>query len=106
MARRRATATAEARAVPKPAAPKPAIAKKAAAPKRVRTKAPGSAKTIGSAPPVAPVDAGEEATAVATLEANQQCADEGVPLAPGQTHQMVRQPDGELKPVRRRFSSI
>ena len=106
MARRRATAAAEERVIPKPAAPKPTTAKKAAAQKRVRPKASGSAKTSGRAAPAQPTDSDEEATAIAALKANKQCAEEGVPLKPGQTHQMARQPDGELKPVRRRFSSI
>ncbi len=53
-----------------------------------------------------PVDPEEETTAVAALEANAQIAPEGEPLKPGQTNQMVRQPDGTLVPVRRRFSSL
>lgn len=77
--------------------------------KAARKAEPAKAAAARKAPRAAslvPTDPDEEATAVAALEANQQCAAEGMPLAPGQTHQMVRQPDGTLKPVRRRLSSI
>ncbi len=68
--------------------------------------APTLGHTIVCESPDASVDSEEAATAIAALEANAQIAPEGAPLAPGQTHQMVRQPDGKLVPVRRRFSSI
>ncbi|MDZ7632733.1 MAG: hypothetical protein U5K74_15695 [Gemmatimonadaceae bacterium] len=105
MARRRNTTAVETAITPEPApAPRRKARKARGAAAPAKESAAKRARKQAARGTAASAD--EEAACIATLEANEQIAPEGAKLERGQTHQMVRQPDGTLAPVRKRFSAL